>query len=186
MRPDDEYGTLHVERLLFRTCVSSLMEVSSIEFATVTGSSVHAADYLQNICLFYSVIHHPLVRISPVTIMSVFHCPPSHPPAILLIVLMLLAGFSSVVVGLATVLVTLFGMSTAEPSGTSCSTPQTSGIAGANDPFWMETIQRQGRAAFNSNPSSYQVFRNVKDFGAKGDGVTDDTAAIKNVVSTKL
>ncbi|KAI1114872.1 pectate lyase superfamily protein-domain-containing protein [Nemania sp. NC0429] len=31
-------------------------------------------------------------------------------------------------------------------------------------------------------PSEYQFFRNVKDFGAVGDGVTDDTAAINRAV----
>lgn len=31
---------------------------------------------------------------------------------------------------------------------------------------------------------SYQVFRNVKDFGAKGDGVTDDTEAINQAISS--
>ncbi|KAH9827683.1 glycoside hydrolase family 55 protein [Teratosphaeria destructans] len=50
--------------------------------------------------------------------------------------------------------------------------------------FWLEDIKHQGVAAFNSDPESYQVFRNVKDFGAKGDGVTDDTAAINSAISS--
>jgi glucan 1,3-beta-glucosidase len=29
-------------------------------------------------------------------------------------------------------------------------------------------MQRQGIAAFNQNPSTYKVFRNIKDYGAKG------------------
>ncbi|PSR72174.1 hypothetical protein PHLCEN_2v11966 [Hermanssonia centrifuga] len=41
-----------------------------------------------------------------------------------------------------------------------------------------------GIAAFNSNPSGYQVFRNVKDFGAIGDGNADDTAAINAAISS--
>jgi glucan 1,3-beta-glucosidase len=100
--------------------------------------------------------------------------------------------------------------------GSSCSSPLGAGNAGAGDPYWQQTIQRQGMnmpsprsvlhasglilslglAPYSSNPSSYSVFRNVKasdhgaylpdawlikfqNYGAKGDGVTDDTAAIK-------
>ena len=32
--------------------------------------------------------------------------------------------------------------------------------------YWMETIKRQGAPAFGT--SGYKVFRNVKDYGAKG------------------
>ena len=34
--------------------------------------------------------------------------------------------------------------------------------------YWMEQIRHQGKAPFNPQAGSYQVFRNVKDFGAKG------------------
>lgn len=36
----------------------------------------------------------------------------------------------------------------------------------APTPYWYETITHQGISAFG--PSSYQVYRNVKDYGAKG------------------
>lgn len=50
----------------------------------------------------------------------------------------------------------------------------------------MEDIKHQGLASFNPNKGSYPVFRNVKDYNAKGDGVTDDTAAINNAIKAGI
>lgn len=50
-----------------------------------------------------------------------------------------------------------------------------------SEDFWIETIKHTGISPF-LNDSSYVVYRNVKDFGAKGDGKTDDTAAIQAAI----
>ncbi|KAE8375487.1 pectate lyase superfamily protein-domain-containing protein [Aspergillus bertholletiae] len=55
--------------------------------------------------------------------------------------------------------------------------------ARAASEYWVGTIKRQGVVAFG-NSSNYQVYRNVKDFGAKGDGSTDDTAAINQAIAS--
>ncbi|KAH8800365.1 pectate lyase superfamily protein-domain-containing protein [Xylogone sp. PMI_703] len=47
--------------------------------------------------------------------------------------------------------------------------------------YWYPAM-RHGKSPFAS--SDYQVYRNVQDFGAKGDGVTDDTEAINNAASS--
>ncbi|KAG8160771.1 hypothetical protein KVR01_009035 [Diaporthe batatas] len=48
--------------------------------------------------------------------------------------------------------------------------------------WWMAQQQQLGSAPF-APASNYKVWRNVMDYGAKGDGKTDDTAAINRAIS---
>jgi hypothetical protein len=52
--------------------------------------------------------------------------------------------------------------------------------------FWLSEIAHQGTSPFLSDSSEYVVYRNVKDFGAKGDGSTDDSAAFNAAITRKL
>ncbi|MCJ1274617.1 hypothetical protein MMC21_002414 [Puttea exsequens] len=54
--------------------------------------------------------------------------------------------------------------------------------ANAVSSYWLASIQRQGAVPFGGD-SNYKIFRNVKDYGAKGDGTTDDTKAINSAVT---
>ncbi|KAF9885299.1 hypothetical protein FE257_013016 [Aspergillus nanangensis] len=60
--------------------------------------------------------------------------------------------------------------------------PEARAAAADGPSFWMESIEHQGVSPFGD--SGYTVFRNVKDFGAAGDGSTDDTDAINNAMSS--
>ncbi|KXL45635.1 MAG: glycoside hydrolase family 55 protein, partial [Acidomyces sp. 'richmondensis'] len=91
---------------------------------------------------------------------------------------------------LPTVLCTILSLTAISPvtarpaaSPAAAPVPQTSSSSSSSDDssdYWL------GQSAFhnesfmwgNANPYGYQLFRNVKDFGATGDGVTDDTNAI--------
>jgi glucan 1,3-beta-glucosidase len=56
--------------------------------------------------------------------------------------------------------------------------PLESGTAGSGYAFLLESIKHQGISAFNTAPSSYQSFHNVKDFNVRGDGTMDDTDSL--------
>jgi glucan 1,3-beta-glucosidase len=78
-------------------------------------------------------------------------------------------SFAVTLLYLASCLTPSFGL------GSQCTAPLGDGTAAADEPFWLQTIPHVGTAAFNPSPSTYKVYRNVKDYGAVGDGVHDDT-----------
>lgn len=68
---------------------------------------------------------------------------------------------------------TEFATATATPVAATAAVNSTkhgpaSPVAVADAPYWLASIAHQGVAAFNPNPAGYKVFRNVKDYGAKG------------------
>lgn len=53
--------------------------------------------------------------------------------------------------------------------------------------FWLPKFHGayEGTSPFLANGSNYTIFRNVKDFGAVGDGKADDTAAFNRAITCK-
>lgn len=76
----------------------------------------------------------------------------------------------------------LFSLETAAKPAPSPIEAQVSINADATSNWWFAKIERTGAVPFGSAPN-YPVFRNVKDFGAVGDGVADDTAAINRAIT---
>lgn len=56
------------------------------------------------------------------------------------------------------------------------------GNAPAASEWWFANIERTGAVPFGDAGPDYPVFRNVKDYGAVGDGNADDTEAINRAI----
>ena len=54
------------------------------------------------------------------------------------------------------------------PEGGACLSRAINGTSPRPSTYWVQDIKRRGKAPFNASPETYTVYRNVKDFGARG------------------
>jgi hypothetical protein len=75
-------------------------------------------------------------------------------------------------------------VSSAAPSAVPSAAPVTPVTGGTDTGYWLPSLASQGlgKSPFGVD-ADYKIYRNVLDYGAKGDGVTDDTVAINAAVS---
>ncbi|KAH6876298.1 pectate lyase superfamily protein-domain-containing protein [Alternaria rosae] len=55
-------------------------------------------------------------------------------------------------------------------------------VHGAQSEFWLPNVPHNGKSPFLLNAPNYHVYRNVKDFGAVGNGVHGDTDAFNAAI----
>lgn len=55
----------------------------------------------------------------------------------------------------------------------------------SNSSFWLPNVPHDGTSPFLINGTGYQIYRDVTQFGAKGDGVSDDSAAFNSAITCK-